>query len=77
MITFTDTGYLRLSQIIGNKKSNPPVPALIPISASTWWKKVKEGEYPSPVKISANITAWRSQDIAELIDRINAQGGAA
>lgn len=30
------TGYLRLPQIIGNPKTNPPIPALIPVSKSTW-----------------------------------------
>lgn len=32
-----ETGYLRLAQIIGNPKANPPIPALIPVSKSTWW----------------------------------------
>jgi len=31
------TGFLRLNQIIGNKKASPPVPAIIPVSKSTWW----------------------------------------
>jgi len=65
------TGYLRLSQIIGNKKSDPPIPAIIPVCASTWWNKVKAKEWPSPVKLSANVTAWRVEDIRELIERIN------
>ncbi len=69
-------GFLRLPHIIGDPEAIPPKPAIIPVSASTWWKKVKDGEYPSPVKLSANITAWRSQDIAELVNRINSQGGA-
>ena len=28
------SGFLRLSQIVGNQKSFPPVPALIPVSKS-------------------------------------------
>ena len=72
-----ESGYLRLSQIVGNKKANPPIPAIIPVCPSTWWAKVKTGEYPSPVRLSANITAWRVEDIRELIARINETGRAA
>ncbi len=74
--TLPSTGFVRLHQIIGDPEANPPKPAIIPVSASTWWKKVKDGEYPSPIKLSANITVWRSQDIAELVNRISSQGGA-
>ena len=76
MIHIPETGYLRLNQIIGNKKSKPPIPAIIPVCSSTWWNKVKKGEYPSPVKLSRNVTAWRVEDIRELIDQINNQGVA-
>jgi hypothetical protein len=62
-----EVGYLRLSQIIGNPKANPPFPALIPVSKSTWWLGVKQGRYPKPVKLSARTTAWRVEDIRALI----------
>lgn len=45
------------------------VPALIPISASTWWDGVASGRYPAPVKIGAKATAWRVQDIRDLIQK--------
>lgn len=32
-----ETGFVRLQSIIGDPKSNPPVPAIIPVSKSTWW----------------------------------------
>jgi predicted DNA-binding transcriptional regulator AlpA len=66
-------GYLRLSQIIGRPKANPPVPAIIPVSASTWWAGVKSGKFPAPVKLSVNVTAWKVSDIRALMDRIDAQ----
>ncbi|MDO8348128.1 MAG: AlpA family transcriptional regulator [Rugosibacter sp.] len=63
-----ETGYLRLSQIIGNSKANPPIPALIPVSKSTWWAGVKSGRYPQPVRtLGERITAWRVEDIRNLI----------
>jgi len=66
-------GYLRLSQIIGRPKANPPVPGIIPVSASTWWAGVKSGKFPAPVKLSANVTAWKISGIRALMERIDDQ----
>lgn len=62
-----ESGYLRLSQIIGNKKTNPPTPPIIPIGKSSWWAGVKSGRYPKPVKLGPRTTAWRVEDIRHLI----------
>ncbi len=64
-----ETGFLRLWQILGNTKTDPPTPPLLPISKSTWWVRVKSGEYPQPVKLGPRITAWRVEDIRSLIAR--------
>lgn len=65
-----ETGYLRLAQIIGKPKAEPPIPALIPVSKSTWWQGVRSGRYPQPVKgLGARITAWRVEDIRALIEQ--------
>lgn len=61
------TGFLRLSQIIGNPKSIPPTPPLIPVCRSTWWAGVKSGRYPKPIKLSPRVTVWRYLDIEALI----------
>lgn len=67
-----ETGYLRLPQIIGNPKAVPPMPALIPVGKSTWWAGVKSGRYPQPVRtLGVRITAWRVEDIRDLILRCN------
>ncbi|HEU5280991.1 MAG TPA: AlpA family phage regulatory protein [Gammaproteobacteria bacterium] len=63
-----EAGYLRLSQILGNPKSNPPSPPLIPIGKSSWWEGVKSGRYPKPVKLGPRTTAWRVEDIRHLIE---------
>ncbi len=68
MHTLPETGYLRLQQIIGNPKADPPIPALIPVSKSTWWAGVKSKRYPQPVRtLGERITAWRVEDIRSLI----------
>ena len=64
------TGYLRLPQIIGAPKANPPIPALIPVSKSSWWAGCKSGRYPSPVKLGPRTTAWKVEDIRELIAKL-------
>lgn len=63
-----ETGFLRISQIVGNPKANPPIPAIIPVSKSTWWAGVRSCRYPKPVKLGPRITAWRVSDIRALIE---------
>ena len=62
-----ETGYLRLTQIIGNSNAIPPIPPIFPVGKSTWWAGVKDGRYPKPVKISERCTAWRVEDILALV----------
>lgn len=59
---FPSTGFVRLSAIIG-----PGRP--IPVSRSTWYAAVRAGRYPAPVRLGPRITAWRVEDIRELIKR--------
>lgn len=61
------TGYLRLSQILGNPKGNPPTPPIIPIGKSSWWEGVKTGRFPKPIKLGPRTTVWRVEDIIALI----------
>ena len=68
-----EIGYMRLRFIIGDSKSDPPVPAIIPVCASSWWNGIKSGIYPVPVKLGPNTTAWKVEDIRDLIERINNQ----
>jgi hypothetical protein len=41
-----EVGFLRLSQILGDPKSDPPIPPIIPIKKSCWWQGVKTGRFP-------------------------------
>ena len=70
MHTLPETGFLRLPHIIGDSKAKPPIPALIPVSKSTWWAGVKAHKYPQPVRtLGLRITAWRVEDIRDLIQQ--------
>ena len=66
-------GFLRIWQIIGDRKSSPPVPAIIPVSRSTWLEGVQTGKFPQPVKLGSRITAWRVADINALIDDLSSE----
>ncbi|MCK9381960.1 MAG: hypothetical protein M0P95_12980 [Sulfuritalea sp.] len=62
------TGFLRLPQIIGDPKAEPPIPPIIPVKKSCWWAGVKSGRFPKAVKIgSGRGTFWRVEDIRALI----------
>ena len=60
-----ETGFVRLKQIIGDKKEG--IPPIIPVSRSSWWNGVKKGIYPQPVKLSPKITCWKIEDLKRLI----------
>jgi prophage regulatory protein len=64
-----ETGFVRLSQIIGNPKANPPVPPIIPVSRSSWWLGVQNGRFPQPVRLGPRTVAWRVSDLRDLINR--------
>lgn len=65
-----ETGFVRLAQILGNPKSIPPLPPIIPVKKTCWWAGVKSGRFPKPVKLGPRITAWRVEDIKALIAQI-------
>jgi prophage regulatory protein len=66
-----DEGYLRIGQILGNPKADPPTAGLIPIHPASWWRGIAAGRYPKPVSLGPNTTAWKVRDIKELIARID------
>ncbi|MHB1350045.1 MAG: helix-turn-helix transcriptional regulator [Desulfobulbaceae bacterium] len=73
-ITLPETGFLRLSSIIGDRKSDPPIPAIIPVSRSTWLAGVKSGRFPKSIKLGPRITVWRVEDIRSLIHESQVSG---
>lgn len=60
------TGWLREKQILGDKKLG--IAPLIPISRASWWRGVKAGRYPKPLKPSPRTTVWRVEDIRRLLE---------
>lgn len=48
-------------------------------SASTIWRKVSDGSFPKPVKLSEAVTAWKTADIRAWMQKVegNATAGAS
>jgi prophage regulatory protein len=49
------SGYVQQTQLIGDRTKG--IAGNITFSASTLWRKVSSGEFPSPVRLSANVSA--------------------
>jgi len=69
-IQLPEEGFLRERQIIGDPKADPPIPAIIPIGRSTWWKGVKDGVFPAPLKLSPRVTVWTVSSIRKLLEEM-------
>jgi hypothetical protein len=67
MTHLPETGFLRLPQIIGDPKADPPIHPLIPVKKSCWWAGVKSGRFPAAVRLGPRLTAWRVEDIRAFI----------
>lgn len=52
-----DSAFIREAQLVTSPK-RPNVAALLPFSSPTLWRKVKAGEFPKPLKLSARVTVW-------------------
>jgi predicted DNA-binding transcriptional regulator AlpA len=59
--TIPETGFVRLSQIL----------TVIPLGKTSWWAGVKSGRFPKPIKLSERCTAWKAEDIRDLIKELS------
>lgn len=57
-----DSALVRLPQLIRDPK-RPNLPAPLPFSAATLWRKVRGGTFPAPTKLGAAISAWCVGDV--------------
>lgn len=65
MVQLPESGFLRLPQIIGDIKRG--IPAVIPVSKSSWWAGVASGKYPPSVKLGPRTTVWPVEAIRDYI----------
>ena len=64
----TDDRLLRIREIVGDPKANPPIEPIVPVCRASWWNGVKDGRFPQPVKF-VSITAWRKSDVMALLEK--------
>lgn len=57
-----DSALLREAQLVPSPK-RPNATPVLPFSAATLWRRVRDGSFPAPLKLSAGITAWRVGDV--------------
>lgn len=55
------SGFMRLKDVL----------KLIPVSKATWSAGVERGIYPQPFHPSAGTSAWKTSEIANLIEQIS------
>ena len=65
-----DSAFVRESQLVYSPK-RPEFPAPLPFSAATLWRKVADGTFPKPVKLSVRVTAWRVADVRSFLQYPN------
>lgn len=60
-------GFVRVAEVL----------KFIPWSRSTLYNKIRAGDFPQPVKLSANTTAFRAADIRKWVDDKSADSAKA
>lgn len=60
-------GFVRLKTVL----------QFFPVSKSTWWRGVKDGKFPQPVRLTERTTAWRAAEIHALIRETAKHQGVA
>ena len=63
-----EVGFIRQAHLI---------PAIVPFSNATLWRKVKDGTFPAPVKLSPRVTAWDVRQVRQWIDACATDSGKA
>lgn len=58
---FTNTAFLREKQLVGDAKTRGA--GLLPFSRATLWRRVKDGTFPQPIKLSERTTAWATAEV--------------
>lgn len=67
--------FLRLWDILGDEKQG--IKPIIPVSRATWYKGVREGRFPAPIKFGERTSVWREEDIIELVNSyVNRRGNS-
>lgn len=61
--------FVRIAQLTSSQGRE----GILPVSAPTIWRWVREGKFPRPLSLGPKITAWRSEDIEQWLAGVNGQ----
>lgn len=50
------------------KRPRPGIPPIVPWSSATLWRKIKAGQFCTPVKLSERTTAFRVEEVRRWLD---------
>ena len=57
----SNQGFIRQKRLLG----------LLAFSAPTLWRKVKAGTFPKPIKLGANMTAWKVEEVHQWMNGLH------
>lgn len=66
-----DAPLIRMSELASYAKRGHH--GVLPVSAATIWGWVKKGQFPSPIKVSDKITAWRTADVRKYLEALGVE----
>jgi len=64
MYNMPSIGFVKLKDVLN----------MVPVGRTTWYEGVKDGRYPAPIRLSKRSAAYRTEDILDLIERLNTSG---
>lgn len=67
-----DSAFVREAKLVQSPK-RPNAHPILPFSAPTLWRKVKNGTFPKPHRLSERVTAWQ---VGAVRQWLNAQAQA-
>ena len=70
-----DSAYVREAHLVPSPK-RPDTPVPLPFSAPTLWRKVREGTFCKPYKLSQRVTAWKVGEVRAWMAKQEAQAYA-
>jgi len=68
-------GFYSIKDIVGSRKKG--IPAIIPMSESTWFKGIAEGRFPrgrKPFGPGSKKTLWLKSEIHALVEKMALEG---
>lgn len=70
-----DSAYVREADLVRSPK-RPDRPALLPFSAPTLWRKVKDRSFPAPTRLSPGVTGFQVGSVRAWLANCAANVGA-